>query len=101
MRQGDLQVHRLSPQQRYLWALQKATPGLPVDALCAILLEGQLDRAALRTALAKTIARHEILRTTFSLDPARAEPLQIVADECAPHIDEYDLRQQGAAEQEA
>ncbi|MDB5370363.1 MAG: non-ribosomal peptide synthetase, partial [Roseomonas sp.] len=59
---------RLSAAQRRLWFLDQL--GQDGDAYVmgiAIRLEGALDTAALRAALADVVARHEILRTTFPL----------------------------------
>jgi amino acid adenylation domain-containing protein len=73
---------RISPQQRHLWSAQP--DGRPHRAGCAVLLEGRLDPAALRSALEQAAGRHEILRTTFHRRPGMKLPLQVVAEEAAP-----------------
>jgi len=69
--------YRLSPQQRRLWQVQQRD-GSVLRASCVLLLEGDLDRGALDSALRDLVARHEILRTTFQRPPGRAVPLQMV-----------------------
>ena len=59
-----------SPQQLRAWQLQK--DGATSSAiLCALRIEGDLDRRTLRRALAATVARHEILPFVRSMLWAR------------------------------
>jgi len=61
-------------------------------------LTGQLDLTALRLALNRIIARHEILRTTFIL--RNDQPVQNIAPEtCGFELLEHDLRQHPQAEE--
>src|ERR1051325_11173087 len=54
----------LSSTQRRLWYLDQLLPGNPVNNTAfATRLRGELDRGALRRALAEIVRRHEILRT--------------------------------------
>ncbi|GAB7074979.1 amino acid adenylation domain-containing protein [Streptomyces sp. JCM 18897] len=69
----------LSPAQRRLWFLHGLDPAdasyhIPV----AVRLDGRLDRAALRDALADVTARHESLRTR--VQDHEGEPCQAVLD---------------------
>jgi amino acid adenylation domain-containing protein len=82
---------RLSPQQLRAWRRQKeegtscAVPG-------ALHLEGDLDRRALRRALAATVARHEILRTAFRLPAGLSLPLQVILEPGPVSLPEIDLQ---------
>jgi amino acid adenylation domain-containing protein len=65
--------------QQRLWFLDRLQPGSPVYNIpIAVRLEGRLDVDALRRALAEVVRRHEILRTTFTVDGGR--PQQAIAD---------------------
>ncbi|HYH78372.1 MAG TPA: amino acid adenylation domain-containing protein, partial [Longimicrobium sp.] len=87
----------LSFAQQRLWFIERlegagAAYHIPVRQR----LRGELDRAALRRALDRIVARHEALRTTFAeVDGA---PVQRIApaQESPFHLTEHDLR--GAAE---
>ncbi|MFG2916967.1 amino acid adenylation domain-containing protein [Kitasatospora sp. NPDC048298] len=73
-------THPLTAEQRRLWFLQQLHPD---DAGFNMYLNrrwtGPIDPRALRTALARLTARHEILRTRFVVDgPEAAEPVQLV-----------------------
>ncbi|MFE4518420.1 amino acid adenylation domain-containing protein [Kitasatospora sp. NPDC056783] len=72
--------HPLTAEQRRLWFLQQLHPD---DAGFNMYLNrrwtGPLDPEALRTALSRLAARHEILRTRFVVEgPEAAEPVQLV-----------------------
>ncbi|GAA2220110.1 amino acid adenylation domain-containing protein [Nonomuraea monospora] len=68
----------LSPQQRDLWVRAEET-GEPVPEIrCAVTIDGDLDRDALRRAVAGVVARHEILRTGFHLVPGLTLPIQVI-----------------------
>ena len=57
----------LSPAQRRLWLVERMYPGRNTyHEPKAILLRGQVDVEALRTALTRTVNRHEQLRSAFS-----------------------------------
>ncbi len=73
---SQIQGFRLSPQQSHLWKLQRESHAY--HAQCATLIEGNLNRAALKEALQKVINRQEILRTTFHRRPGIKIPIQVV-----------------------
>jgi amino acid adenylation domain-containing protein len=79
----------VSPQQEQLWL---AGQGGPAGRLQAVLtLSGTADPAAIRAALRRSVARHEILRTTFVAKPGIRVPFQAVAGELDPVWSEHDL----------
>lgn len=82
---------RLSPQQRRLWALVRGAPRSPHRALLSASIEGDLDPALLASALADVAARHEVLRTTFTVLPGMTLPVQVVRPEARPPMDVHDL----------
>ncbi|HEY0191497.1 MAG TPA: condensation domain-containing protein, partial [Kofleriaceae bacterium] len=62
----DVFVFPMTPPQRRLWALDRLSPGDPAyNVPLAFRLRGDVDAAALATALAALVERHEVLRTTF------------------------------------
>ena len=68
----------LSLAQQRLWFLHLLEPDSPAYTIAwAARLRGPLDLRALREALDSLVARHEALRTTFSL--ADGEPVQVIA----------------------
>jgi amino acid adenylation domain-containing protein len=90
---------RLSPQQRRLWSL---LPGsLNHQALCALLIEGKLDKDVLRNALEVVVQRHEILRTTFHQSPEMSIPMQVISEQCILYWCAYDLSDLDRLQQDA
>ena len=74
----------LSLQQEHLWRLMQLDDADHYRAQIAILLEGALDKEALRRSVENIVARHEILRTAFVHPDELAVPLQVVTDSAAP-----------------
>ncbi|HEV7374984.1 MAG TPA: condensation domain-containing protein, partial [Pyrinomonadaceae bacterium] len=91
MQKQIVEGFRLSPQQEHLWLLQQSEAGMPARVTCAVEIKGNLDSATLELAIEKTIARHEILRTTFQRLQGMAAPLQVVADSTPARIQQHDL----------
>jgi amino acid adenylation domain-containing protein/non-ribosomal peptide synthase protein (TIGR01720 family) len=89
---GNISGYRLSPQQRRLWSLHPAGDIGPYRALCAVLIEGELDRERVKEALEDVVSRHEILRTTFHHLPGLGVPVQAVNDGGIDWKPERDLR---------
>jgi amino acid adenylation domain-containing protein/non-ribosomal peptide synthase protein (TIGR01720 family) len=73
----QIEGFRLSPQQRRVWKLRGAAGGACV-VRCAVAVEGALSREALAAALARVVARHEILRTAYHRQPGIDVPLQVI-----------------------
>jgi amino acid adenylation domain-containing protein/non-ribosomal peptide synthase protein (TIGR01720 family) len=89
---------RLSPQQRRIWHLRSRSAG-PGVAWCSVRLRGSVDAGLLRDGLARSVARHEILRTTFQVPPGLDVPLQVVHNSVdTVALDVYDLRAASQAE---
>jgi len=80
----------LSPPQQHVWSLQQSCGGI-YRAQCSLLIEGDLDAEALRAALGRIVARHEVLRTTFRHSPGIRVPVQVVNAELAPAWRSFDL----------
>jgi amino acid adenylation domain-containing protein len=95
-RTGPLPV---SFAQQRLWLLDQLAPDTSAyNILGGMHLRGDLDVAAFEDALNAIVARHEILRTTFSSVDGR--PVQIIADaqRISPKL--IDLRNEPADERE-
>ncbi|MEU5365875.1 condensation domain-containing protein [Streptomyces sp. NPDC005925] len=70
-----------SSTQRRLWTLAKVHgAGLLHNSAFPLRIDGDLDEAALRTAVAALLERHESLRTTIAEDPDGVPVLRIVPD---------------------
>jgi len=68
----------LSFAQQRFWFLNQLEPQNPAyNQLGAFRLRGELDLDSLQRALNQIVARHEVLRTTFST--VEGEPIQIIA----------------------
>ncbi|MFL6257548.1 MAG: condensation domain-containing protein, partial [Pyrinomonadaceae bacterium] len=90
---------RLSPQQRRLWLLQERS-AVNFCAQAVVRLDGVLDQARLRRAIARSVERHEILRTGFRRLPGVRVPVQVVADATEFEWREVDLRDLAPEERE-
>src|SRR5215213_4470374 len=84
----------LSSQQEHLWRLRQLDDADHYRAQSAILLEGALDKEALRRSFESVVARHEILRTTFVHPDELVVPLQVVTDSAAPAWREISARRE-------
>ncbi|MGN4120447.1 condensation domain-containing protein, partial [Burkholderia gladioli] len=80
----------LSGAQYRLWYLHQRDPLNTAYHLPDLLtLDGALDEAALRAALAATLAEHESLRTRFVVEGET--PLQVIDAPAAPQLARHDL----------
>jgi amino acid adenylation domain-containing protein len=87
------QAYAASHAQRRLWTIEQMSPGSPEYTLpSGLLLEGNLNREALRAALNALVERHESLRTTF--DVLRGEVCQFVHSQARVALEEIDLRRE-------
>ncbi|MDP9160710.1 MAG: amino acid adenylation domain-containing protein, partial [Acidobacteriota bacterium] len=88
----DVLVFPASFAQQRLWFLDKLQPGQSTyNVPFAIRLRGSLRVEALERSLRELIARHEVLRTTFSEDEA-GKPIQVVAASQGVALELTDLR---------
>ncbi len=87
-----IEGYRLSSQQRHLWNLLTDGSAPAYTAWCAVPLPDTTDTGLLREALARVVARNEILRTVFRRVPGVDVPLQVIVDdEQAFAFDVHDL----------
>jgi amino acid adenylation domain-containing protein len=100
MQMNLVEGFRLSPQQNRLWLLRQEHRPISLYAKCAVLLEGDCERNLLRAALAELVARHEILRTSIRFLPDIQIPLQVVEPEGVLDIEQHDLSELDADEQQ-
>lgn len=100
MQNSIFEGFRLSPQQKYLWLLQKAETKQPYRVQCAILIEGNLNTVILKTALENVVNRHEILRTTFNCLPGMDIPVQVISDCSIAWLPEQDFSSGDREQQE-
>ncbi|MEV7602205.1 amino acid adenylation domain-containing protein [Kitasatospora sp. NPDC089797] len=81
--------HPLSPNQAALRLLHEVAPDSPAHLVSAAFrVHGDLDPAALRTALDGLVRRHAVLRSTFPR--TGADPVQRVHAELPPAFDQVD-----------
>ncbi|MEV6975746.1 amino acid adenylation domain-containing protein [Kitasatospora sp. NPDC093806] len=82
--------HPLSPNQAALWFLHQVAPESPAYLVSAAFrVHGELDPAALRTALAGLAERHAVLRSTFPR--TGSGPVQRVHAALAPAFEQVDV----------
>src|SRR4029079_18977281 len=89
MQEKLIEGFKPSPQQRHLWLLQRDGAGSAFRAHCAVWIDGALDVAQLRSALADVVSRHEILRTVFQR--TNGLPVQVIIDVGVEDDGTYDL----------
>jgi amino acid adenylation domain-containing protein len=90
----------LSFAQQRLWFLDQLEPHSPLYNLPkAIRLQGALDLTALQQTLNAIVARHEVLRTTFTT--MAGTPVQVIGDSQPVELSVVDLRQVPEADREA
>lgn len=90
----------LSAAQERIWRADRRQPGNPAHN-CAFRwkLDGQLDTHLVERAFNEIVARHEILRATFS--QIGAEPIQIIAPSLEMKIGRDDLGHLSSTERES
>jgi len=80
----------LSFSQLQMWVIDRMTPGNPAYNLpVGYRLRGPLEVAALEQSFNEVIRRHEVLRTTFTVE--NDEPLQRIHPECKIRINLTEL----------
>jgi amino acid adenylation domain-containing protein len=96
----DVFVFPASFAQRRLWFLDQLDPGgSSYNMPLAVRLAGRLDAGALAASLREVVARHETLRTTFTVRDG--EPFQVVVPSGDVPLPVIDLRGSGDAGEEA
>ncbi|MFD6895956.1 non-ribosomal peptide synthase/polyketide synthase, partial [Rhodococcus sp. NPDC060086] len=77
----------LSLAQQRMWFLNRFDSGSAVDNIpVAVRLTGELDVAALQTAVQDVLARHEVLRTTYPEVDGQPYQLVVPAADAAPEV---------------
>lgn len=90
-RLGDAASYSLSHAQKRLWLLDQTSQGAASYNMSGSwLIEGDLDLALLHNCFEVITARHEVFRTSFTLQ--EGVPCQVIAPEVAVAIVEKDLR---------
>nr|BFE70219.1 hypothetical protein GCM10020092_035200 [Actinoplanes digitatis] len=91
----------LSHAQHRLWVLDQVRPGsTEYLTSVALRLRGDLDAGALRAALDAVVARHEVLRTRYTLSAA-GDPVQVIDEPGPVELTVLDLRALAPADREA
>src|SRR5450755_2167024 len=91
---------QLSYAQELLWLLSQVfDDGIAYNAPAAFQLEGPLDLDLLRRAFDGLVARHEILRTTYTVIDGR--PMQVIAPHAQIELNVVDLRDRSPDERNA
>jgi thioester reductase-like protein/FkbH-like protein len=86
-------IFPLSVSQEGFWFLDQAEPGNPAYNIFGPLrVSGPLDSSLLEVALNRVVARHESLRTTFTVDQKDGQPYQVVADTLTIRLRVIDLQ---------
>jgi amino acid adenylation domain-containing protein/FkbM family methyltransferase len=96
-RETAAQGFRLSPQQRRMWAERQRHGGGWQKTMVAVTVDGDIDTAALKSAVDDLVARYEILRTRLLAPAGSRQPLQVIGE---PSVDWADGGEQGGEEVE-
>lgn len=97
MQATGLQGSPLSIQQARLWSWQRHNT--VYRTVCAVQIQGLLDREVFRTGLQHVVERHEILRTLFYFLPGMDVPVQIISDDTLQPCPEINLAYLDASDQ--
>src|SRR5690349_5912289 len=96
-----IQGYRLSPQQKYLWLLQRRASASAFWSRCAVRINGPVDLERLERAIHSVVEQHEILRTTFQLLPGMTLPAQVIHEASPECVRRCDVASLGVEEQNA
>ncbi|MBA2681502.1 MAG: non-ribosomal peptide synthetase, partial [Ktedonobacteraceae bacterium] len=98
-KQAKPKLRPLSFAQQRLWFLDQLEPESPLYNIpIALTIEGPLKSALLERAIQEIIARHEALRTTFTV--VDEQPVQVIAPHLVLHLQVQDLSMYSPAQQE-
>ncbi len=87
---GKMTYYPLSAEQKRVFAVsQLDKSNISYNMPLAVMLKGEVDRTAIKTAFAEIIKRHEPLRTSFEL--VKDKPMQRIYDNAAFDIEYKDV----------
>ncbi|WP_217225418.1 non-ribosomal peptide synthetase, partial [Streptomyces anulatus] len=90
----------LSFAQRRLWFLQQLDPsGVQYNLWSVLRLRGRLDEQALGDAVADIVSRHEVLRTTISVEDG--DPVQVIHPQPLTSMEVTDVQGRTAPDEHA
>ncbi|MBW4506977.1 MAG: amino acid adenylation domain-containing protein [Scytonematopsis contorta HA4267-MV1] len=92
MKNEAIHGFQVSPQQKHLWLLQKATDGFPYRSLCTVEITGNLNVDFLKNTLKSVVEQHQILRTSFRCLAGLNTPLQVIENGDNLLIQQQDFR---------
>ncbi|MBH8554250.1 amino acid adenylation domain-containing protein [Nostocaceae cyanobacterium CENA357] len=100
MTAATIEGFQLSPQQKYLWNLQRSQPQT-YRIQVNVKITGNLDIDVLKAALQNIIQDYELFRTNFKCLPEMDIPMQVIQSESSIlWLPEHDLSSQTFAEQQ-
>ncbi|NWO06486.1 MAG: amino acid adenylation domain-containing protein [Alteromonadaceae bacterium] len=97
----ELAAYPLSSNQLRLWFFEQLEPeSKAYNIPSQMRLQGALQVELLKKALQETVAKHEILRTIYEVEEAKAQPQQIVLEQFSVPFFDHDISNLQEADQQ-